>query len=152
MTVNRRFSLKHDAIVGIMAPALALLSLCVLALISCVAAKESSDVAYTAGGFPYSRRAYEIGRAEAEKDIKAGRLIIECYGFPPKGYDRYLKNLQKRYKIKVRSFGDVLDEDLIGHAMGYNGVSKAEIKRRFGVSVLSEAAFLEIANRKKGSV
>ena len=140
MTMGHDFSLERGAIIGLISPASVLLSLCALALISCVALKGSSDVVYPAGGFPYSRRAYEIGRAEAERDIKTGRLIIECYGFRPKGYDRYLETLQKRYKIKVRNLGDVLDEVLIGHAMGYNGVSKAEIKRRFGVNVLSEAA------------
>ena len=68
------------------------------------------------------------------------RLMIEFYGFPPEGYDRYVKILEKRYNIKVRVIGDILDGDLVGHTMGYNEVSKAEIKRRFGDNVLSEAA------------
>ena len=116
-------------------------ALCLGRLCSCCALKQRSrDVAYTPSGSTYSTAAYQIGRTDAERDIRMDRLMIEFYGFPPEGYDRYVKILEKRYNIKVRVIGDILDGDLVGHTMGYNEVSKAEIKRRFGDNVLSEAA------------
>ena len=93
-----------------------------------------------ADGKPYSQRAYHAGRADAEKDVREGRLIVEDYGFPRKGQAKYAAILQQRYNVELRRVaGDIVDVKAIGHAKGYNEVSEAAIKSRFGENILSAA-------------
>lgn len=90
---------------------------------------------YPPEGGPYSRSAYYKGQTDARRDLRSGHLAVEAYGFPPRGYLHYVQILQDRYHVTVKNLGDVLDSTLIGHARGYNSVSKTEIKRRFGPDV-----------------
>ena len=78
--------------------------------------------------------AYVRGRADAKRDVKAGEIAIEVYGF---GAGAYVKALEDRYAVKVRVVaGCVVDESLMGHARGYNLVASAELARRSGEHVL----------------
>ena len=78
--------------------------------------------------------AYVRGRADARRDIRDGRLTVEVYG---SGGGSIAKPLQERYHIDTRVVaGCVVNDTLMGHARGYNIVSAAEIKRRFGVEIL----------------
>ena len=69
-------------------------------LIGCGA--KDPDVAYTSDHMPYSRSAYQSGHSEAETDLRAGRLIIEDYGFPRKGQAEFAEILRQRYQIALR--------------------------------------------------
>lgn len=81
--------------------------------------------------------AYRVGRAEAQKDVAAGILAIEEYGF---GAGTAAKILRERYNIEVRAVaGCVVNEKILGHAAGYNKVSEAEIDRRVGLNRVAEA-------------
>jgi len=116
-------------------------ALCVIgcALLAGCGAKDA-DIAYTREHMPYSRSAYEDGRAQAEADIRAGRLVLEDYGFPRKGQQEYADILRDRYHVELRRVAsDIVDPKTYGHAFGYNAVSEPEIKRRFGSNVLEKA-------------
>jgi hypothetical protein len=103
-------------------------------------ARDNSDFAYTSSHIPYSKSAYQAGRLDAEADLRAGRLVLEDYGFPRKGQAEYAQILQQRHHIELRRVAsDILDPMTYGHAFGYNVVSRAEIKRRFGDNVLKNA-------------
>jgi len=74
--------------------------------------------------------AYRAGRVEAEKDVAAGILAIEEFGFSAGTGGQILR---ERYQIEVRAIaGCGVDDGILGHAAGYNSVSEPEIYRRFG--------------------
>ena len=78
--------------------------------------------------------AYIRGRADARRDVRDGHIAVEVYGF---GAGGLVEPLEKRYHIDVRVVaGCVVDETLMGHARGYNIVSAAEVRRRFGDEIL----------------
>jgi hypothetical protein len=78
--------------------------------------------------------AYRAGRADAQKDIKTGHLVIEENGL---GAGYYADILKQRCQAEMRLGGCVSNEGIEGHAKGYNDVSEAEIERRFGKGVLA---------------
>jgi hypothetical protein len=78
--------------------------------------------------------AYRAGRAEAQKDIKSGHLVIEENGL---GAGYYADILKQRCQAEMRIGGCASNERIEGHAKGYNEVSEAEIERRFGKGVLA---------------
>jgi hypothetical protein len=95
--------------------------------------------------------AHRVGRADATKDIQSGRLVIETYGLPPP--PQYPEILRQRYHVELRPIAGCTDvtPKVIGHEQGYNGVSKAEIKRRFGSNVLEAVREETLKRLKEGS-
>jgi len=76
--------------------------------------------------------AYRAGRAEAKRDVAAGILAIEEYGFGA-GFGPHVQILRERYQIEIRpTAGCIVNETILGHAAGYNAVSELEIDRRVG--------------------
>jgi hypothetical protein len=114
---------------------------CALALVGCRPRySEPPDITHLPDGTPYSKTTYAEGRRDAENDLRQGRLIVEEYGYPRKGSREYAEMLQQRYGIEIRRVAsDIVDRQAYGHAIGYNEVSKAEIKRRFGDNALKDA-------------
>ncbi|MDQ3313885.1 MAG: hypothetical protein M3505_04535 [Verrucomicrobiota bacterium] len=84
--------------------------------------------------------AHRAGHAQAENDLRAGVLAVETYGFPMP--PEYAQILRDRYHIELRSIAGDTDVTarVLGHAQGYNELSKAEVRRRFGGGVLEAAA------------
>jgi hypothetical protein len=84
--------------------------------------------------------ARRAGHDQAESELRSGVLVVEVYGFPLP--PEYADILRDRYHIKLKRIaGDThVTAKVIGHAEGYNEVSKREIKRRFGDRVLEAAA------------
>ena len=75
--------------------------------------------------------AYMRGRADASRDIRDGRVAVEVYGF---GAGGVTQPLRERYQVETHVVADcIVDEQIMGHAYGYNTVSAAEAKRRTGV-------------------
>jgi len=100
----------------------------------------------------YSIEAYWTGRADAERDTRAGRLVIERFGLLF-GEGDYVTILRQRYQIEMKTVaGCLVDDEIVGHAVGYNEIMKAEIERRFGPGLLErvreEAEAEAEANRK----
>jgi hypothetical protein len=83
--------------------------------------------------------AYRAGHAQAEKDLHAGLLAIETYGLAMPA--AYTEILGERYRVQVRQIAGCTDvtAKVLGHAEGYNKLSKVEIRKRFGDGVLESA-------------
>lgn len=82
------------------------------------------------------------GRADARKDLKAGKLKVEVMGGPPAPWEgTYGRLLKERYGIEYNWVADcVVSDQVIGHAKGYNEIMGAEITRRFGKDALGKTA------------
>jgi hypothetical protein len=75
------------------------------------------------------KRAYKQGRKDAERDVKKGVFAIEVYGMPPPSEHQ----TPVHPKIQIRSVaGCVVDEQILGHAKGYNEVSQKAIQEHLG--------------------
>jgi hypothetical protein len=97
-----------------------------------------ADTATDAGG-TYSKSAYLAGKAAATEDLRNGKLAVETFGLPPR-HDVYAEILKADYQVELRSIaGCLIDDKILGHAKGYNEISEAEIKRRFGADVFTKA-------------
>ena len=80
--------------------------------------------------------AYLRGRADAHRDIRDGQLAIQVSGFGA-GATGIEKTLKDRYGVNTRVVTDcIVNDRILGHQWGYNVVSGAEIRRRFGVDIL----------------
>lgn len=90
----------------------------------------------------YYAIAYGRGRLDGKKDATAGRHILEAYGmgtFTPDA-PNFSDNALKEYGIEINHVtGCVVNTWILGHAKGYNDVMIAEIKRRFGPKVVTDA-------------
>jgi hypothetical protein len=83
--------------------------------------------------------ARQAGRAEARRDVAAGVMAIEEYGFGA-GTGDSVRILRERYHIEERAIAQcIVDEQILGHAAGYNEVSEAEIDRRVGLQRVQAA-------------
>jgi hypothetical protein len=114
---------------------------------------QKSDIATTPdGNSHYSASAYKKGRDDAERDLKAGRLALEIFGLPAPYFGEYTKLLLNRYHIELRQVaGCVSDDQIAGHARGYNEIAMKEIERRYGKDVL-ETARQEASKRYAASL
>jgi hypothetical protein len=84
--------------------------------------------------------AYNAGRADAARDVQRDYLAVEEYGKPPAWSGDYARIAEERFGIHVKVVaGCIVDDNILGHARGYNEVSRLEIERRFGRDVLAEA-------------
>jgi hypothetical protein len=96
------------------------------------------DIVHERDQIPYSLKAYRQGRVDAEQDVRHGNLALEMWGeecWQTQPLNVYLK---RRYHVDVRCVGtDEIDNLISGHARGYNEISAAEIKRRYGADVFS---------------
>ena len=80
------------------------------------------------------------GEASAKSDIAHGRYRELTYGLPGPGRLEYTRVLRERYGIEVRVVaGCVVPPTLIDYVAGYNSVSMAAAKRKFGRNVFREA-------------
>lgn len=80
---------------------------------------------------------YREGRAQAEEDLRSGRVVHEEIGMP-KPPDYY--STLRRYGIELRGYGDVVTTRMIAHERGYNEVAEPAIKQKFGSDVIRAAA------------
>jgi thiol-disulfide isomerase/thioredoxin len=72
---------------------------------------------------------YEKGKSDAQIDIANNKFIIRTYGLTPGRSQQGLNELRKKYGIEI--FDDSWKP--IEYLEGYNEISKAEIKRKFGL-------------------
>jgi hypothetical protein len=98
---------------------------------------------------------YRDGRAEAQKDIEGGKIMLKTYGLPAPWSEMYRSNLLSQYQIVSRSVAGCIVTDVLRESVkGYNEISLAEIERRYGTGVLervdkeTEQAWLQIQTNK----
>ncbi|MCO5053978.1 MAG: hypothetical protein M9920_17005 [Verrucomicrobiae bacterium] len=83
------------------------------------------------------KTAYQNGKAEAQRDIADGKLVLKTWGMPVPWIDVYRSNLLSRHQIVMHPVaGCSVTEALIESVKGYNEVSKTEIEKRIGTGVL----------------
>lgn len=79
------------------------------------------------------------GETDARKEIGKGVMALEVYGFgagAPTAYEDYLI----RRGVEVRPVaGCVVDNQIIGHAKGFNRVMKRGIREKLGGDVFDKA-------------
>ncbi len=101
----------------------------------------------------YSYCDYQRGKADAKKDIQAEILAVETYGFRMNGDGGESQLLRNHYNIDTRIVaGCVVNKKIIGHAKGYNEVSRAEIERRFGKDIWGKIREEMLLRREKSQV
>jgi hypothetical protein len=84
-------------------------------------------------------KAYRAGKGEARRDLEAGVLAIEEYGFGA-GCCHRATLLRERHQIELRPIAQCLiNARIVGHAAGYNSVSQPEIDRRVGQGAIRQA-------------
>lgn len=86
--------------------------------------------------------AYRAGRADATRDVARGYFAAEEFGRTASvaWQGDYAKIAEQRFGIHVKTVaGCIVDEQIVGHAKGYNEISEPAIKRKFGRDVLVDA-------------
>lgn len=81
----------------------------------------------------FSEYSYEKGKEEAQKDVADGKFIVRRYGLTPGIAAESLAELKRKYGIEIVEHGCMANDKLVEYVKGYNEVSTAEIKRRFGL-------------------
>jgi hypothetical protein len=84
---------------------------------------------------------YGVGWVDAKKDARAGRLVLEAYGFGTftPGAPNF-RHLQEKCNVEINQVaGCVVNTRNVGHAKGYNLAMMEEVKRRCGLAVVREA-------------
>jgi thiol-disulfide isomerase/thioredoxin len=72
------------------------------------------------------------GKADAQKDIAAGKLIFKRYGLTAAINPSVLKQLKEKYRVEVSESGCLIMPGFVDYVKGYNEFSTAEMRRRFG--------------------
>ena len=75
---------------------------------------------------------YQKGKTDATNDVAKGVLIIRRYGLTAGIAPESLKKLKEKYGIVYYDYGCIVTPNLIEYVKGYNEISQAEIKRKYG--------------------
>ena len=81
---------------------------------------------------------YEKGIEDAKKDVAAGKFKIKNYGLMPMATKESTDKLQQKYGIEIIYNGCLVMPGQVEYAKGYNEVSIASIKDKFGEKVLEQ--------------
>ena len=81
---------------------------------------------------------YQVGRKEAQEDAANQRFSIKTTGDPTKEALEWGKILEEKHGIKLHHFGCCPSAKLEKYVQGYNEVSKAEIKKHYGRTILEK--------------
>lgn len=88
-------------------------------------------------GWDYSASAR--GEIVAQYDVARGHYRVLHYGFPSPGLPKYARIMQERYGIEYLTVaGCVVSPSLMAYADGYNAVSMAAARRRYGRDIFLE--------------
>ena len=82
---------------------------------------------------------YQKGQQEALEDIKADKLKMKTLGRPVSWFQEWREILLKEYKIQIEMIaGCMVSDEEVDYANGYNNISEAEIKKRFGETIFEK--------------
>lgn len=80
------------------------------------------------------------GRADALKDIAAGKLAWHNLGFPAIWRREFVRIMKEKYGVESKDVGDCEPNmPLARHTKAYNETMQAEIEKRFGKGVVDQA-------------
>ena len=102
-----------------------------------------------------SNLAYLEGKAQARRDLSAGKMVLRTYGKAAKWRDAYAELLLNRYKVELQSVaGEEVSERQREETHGYNSVMKEAIRSRYGKdfldAVVEEAKEAHLKREKAG--
>ncbi len=97
-----------------------------------VSAEQITELPKFDSFFPSEKYNYKKGIENAKKDISNGKFVIMRYGFGPGIAENSRNKLKEKYKIEYKEYGCIVTPNLVEYIKGYNEISQAEIKRRFG--------------------
>ncbi len=87
----------------------------------------------------WSASASVRGRLAGYSKIRRGQYAILTYGAPPSERPEYARLLKERYGIELRAVaGCIVSEPLMSYVEGYDEVSAAAAKQKFGHDVFRE--------------
>jgi hypothetical protein len=88
-------------------------------------------------GYPTnSAKALALGQLEARRDLSDGVMIVKTAGLPPPSRDDYEHLLKERCNVKLEPVaGCVVSSGLLAYMQGYNEISGAAIKQKFGTNI-----------------
>lgn len=82
----------------------------------------------------------ETGRAEARREIAAGKLGWKNLGYPPPWRREFVRLMKERFKVESVEIGDCEPNmPLARQVAGYNEIMKAEIEKHFGKGAVEKA-------------
>ncbi len=84
---------------------------------------------------------FEKGQTEARKDTANGKYLIKRYGLVPGSPPELRAKLKKKYNIEIIYYGCLTSNGDYEYGEGYNEISMAEMKRKFGDKVLAKLGF-----------
>lgn len=90
------------------------------------------------------------GRAEAERNLAAGKLGLKTYGLPAPWSWKYRDIAREKLGVEFNAVaGCVVDDELVERAAGYNEPMQREIDRRHGPGALQKLAEVARAEYQK---
>jgi nucleoid-associated protein YgaU len=91
-------------------------------------------------GYPTnSAAARDAGMAEARRDLNNGVLIVKTAGLPSPDRADYQQLLKERCNARLQPIaGCIVTGGLLAYMGGYNEVSTAAIKQRFGTNIFEQ--------------
>jgi hypothetical protein len=79
------------------------------------------------------------GRAEAERDLAAGKLGLKSYGLPVRWQRKYHEMAREKLGVEYNVVaGCMVDDELVEQTEGYNEPMLREINRRHGSDALDK--------------
>lgn len=92
------------------------------------------------------------GQKDAREDIKAGTLKLKTLGLPAKWFREWQEILLQGYGVRVEMVdGCVVSDEEMDYAEGYNSISEAEIKSRFGANIFEKTKKKAEATQRLGT-
>lgn len=79
---------------------------------------------------------YEKGLTDAKNDIANGKYMIKYYGLVPMASKEYSDKLKQKHGIEIIYNGCLVSSGEVEYGKGYNEISIAAIKKKFGEKVL----------------
>ena len=85
---------------------------------------------------------YQKGEKEALEDIKADKLKLKTLGLKVGWFREWQEILWKEHEIQIDIIaGCMVSDEEIDYANGYNSISEAEIKKRFGENIFENTLY-----------
>lgn len=96
----------------------------------------AASLAFLIGVVSSGNAAYQIGRIHAYIDVARGTHELHIYGTIDGNVEEFAEIATNDYGIEVVTHGCIISEAGIEHTRGYNDVSLAAIKRKYGAEVI----------------
>ncbi len=83
-----------------------------------------------------SANALALGQLDARRDLSNGVMIVKTVGLPPPSREDFEHLLKERCNVQLQPIaGCLVSSELATYMQGYNEISAAEIKRKFGTNI-----------------